>query len=84
MRPFSFSPTMEGTSIARDGGGSTSSRSDSSDCDSITKSHSSNRSFLSLRFFMSKPIDPLSFPTETTYSREAIESPSAGFLEIDA
>ncbi|XP_055810051.1 uncharacterized protein LOC129880160 [Solanum dulcamara] len=83
-RPFSFSPTMEGTSIARDGRGSTSSRSDSSDCDSITKSHSSYRSFPSRRFFMSKPIHPLSFLTETTPRREAIDSLSAGFLEFDA
>ncbi|XP_049405380.1 uncharacterized protein LOC125868851 [Solanum stenotomum] len=83
-RPFSFSPTMEGASIARDGRGSTSSRSDSSDCDSITKSHSSYRSFPSRRFFMSKPIHPLSFPTETTPRREAIDSLSAGFLEFDA
>ncbi|KAK4376665.1 hypothetical protein RND71_002961 [Anisodus tanguticus] len=84
MRPFS--PTMEGTSIARDGrGGSTWSRSDSSDCDSITKSHSSYCSFPSRRFFMSKPIHPLSFPTETTTPRrEAIDSLSAGFLELDA
>ncbi|KAJ8569959.1 hypothetical protein K7X08_006536 [Anisodus acutangulus] len=84
MRPFS--PTMEGTSIARDGrGGSTSSRSDSSDCDSITKSHSSYCSFPSRRFFMSKPIHPVSFPTETTTPRrEAIDSLSAGFFELDA
>ncbi|XP_060215308.1 uncharacterized protein LOC132642066 isoform X2 [Lycium barbarum] len=84
-RPFSFSPTMEVTSIARDSRGSTSSRSDSSDCDSITKSHSSYRSFPSRRFFMSKPIHPLSFPTDTsTPRREAIDSLSAGFLELDA
>ncbi|CAN4081289.1 unnamed protein product [Withania somnifera] len=83
-RPFSFSPTMEGALIARDGGGSTSSRSDSSDCDSVTKLHSSYRSFPSRRFFMSKPIHPLSVPTETTSRREAIDSPSAGFLEIGA
>ncbi|XP_009591586.2 uncharacterized protein [Nicotiana tomentosiformis] len=82
LRPFSFSPTMEGTSTARDGGGSTSSRSDNSDCDSITKSHSSHRSFPSRRFFMSKPIHPLSFPTETP-RREAIDSLSPGFLELD-
>ncbi|KAF3615841.1 Mandelonitrile lyase, related, putative isoform 3 [Capsicum annuum] len=62
MRPFSFSPTMEGTSIARDGGGSTSSRSDSSDCDSITNASGSldlteaSESFQS--DLLSKPCNP--------------------------
>ncbi|KAK6139340.1 hypothetical protein DH2020_026921 [Rehmannia glutinosa] len=63
LRPLYFSPTMEGTSAARDSGGSTSSRSDSScDYESMVKSHSSHRN---RRCFMSKAIHPLSFPSET-------------------
>ncbi|XP_022877821.1 uncharacterized protein LOC111395836 isoform X3 [Olea europaea var. sylvestris] len=55
----------EGTSTGRDFGGSTSSRSDSSDYDSIAKSHSSHHNFSRRRCFMSKAIHPLSFPSET-------------------
>nr|GMD28703.1 RING finger protein [Ipomoea batatas] len=83
LRPLSFSPTMEGTSTARDGRGSTSSRSDSSDSESITKSHSSHRNFPSCRYFMSKPIHPLSIPSETP-RREAFDSIPAGFSEFDS
>ncbi|VFQ74825.1 unnamed protein product [Cuscuta campestris] len=56
---------MEGNSNARDGRGSTSSRSESSDSESIAKSHSSHRNFPSYRYFMSKPIHPLSLPPKT-------------------
>ncbi|CAA2963068.1 Hypothetical predicted protein [Olea europaea subsp. europaea] len=65
LRQLSFSPAYEGTSTGRDFGGSTSSRSDSSDYDSIAKSHSSHHNFSRRRCFMSKAIHPLSFPSET-------------------
>ncbi|CAH9096712.1 unnamed protein product [Cuscuta epithymum] len=56
---------MEVTSIARDGRVSISSRSDSSDSESMTKSHSSHRNFPSRRYFMSNPVHPLSIPSGT-------------------
>lgn len=74
LGPLSFSPTMEGTSAAQDSGGSTSSRSDSSDYEPISKSHASHRNFSSRRCFLSKPIHPLSFPSDTTVP---------GFSEVD-
>ncbi|KAL2226088.1 UNVERIFIED_CONTAM: hypothetical protein Sindi_1967500 [Sesamum indicum] len=81
LRPLSFSPTMEGTSAARNSGGSTSSRSDSScDYESMVKSHSSHRN---RRCFMSKAIYPLSFPPETP-TRESTGLPPAGLPEFDA
>ncbi|CAI9096574.1 OLC1v1032755C1 [Oldenlandia corymbosa var. corymbosa] len=83
LRPLPFSPAMEGTSAARDSRGSTSSRSDSSDYDSIAKSHHTHRNFSSRRCFMSKPVHPLSFPSDTPRG-EATQSNSAGFLEFDA
>ncbi|KAL2542953.1 RING/U-box superfamily protein [Abeliophyllum distichum] len=82
VRPLSISPTYEGTSAGRDCGGSTSSRSDSSDYDSIAKSHSSHRNFSSRRCFMSKAIHPLYFPSETP-TREAADN-MAVFSEFDA
>lgn len=83
LRPLSFSPTMEGTSAARDSAGSTSSRSDSSDFESMAKTHYSHRNFSSRRCFMSKPVHPLSFPSDTP-RREATDSNPAAFLEFDA
>lgn len=62
--PLSFSPAMEGISATHDSRGSTSSRSDSSDYEVIPKSQSSHRNFSSRRCFMSKPVHPLSFPSE--------------------
>ncbi|KAL8533790.1 hypothetical protein ACS0TY_009981 [Phlomoides rotata] len=81
LRPLSFSPTMEGTSAARDSGGSTSSRSDSScDYESMLKSHASHRN---RRSFMSKAIHPLSFPSETP-TRQSYSTAPAGTLEYGA
>nr|XP_027123611.1 uncharacterized protein LOC113740252 [Coffea arabica] len=82
-RPLSFSPAMEGTSAARDSGGSTSSRSDSSDYESVAKTHHSHRNFSSRRCFMSKPVHPLTLPSDTP-RREATDSNAAGYLEFDA
>ncbi|KAL3631179.1 hypothetical protein CASFOL_024163 [Castilleja foliolosa] len=60
LRPSYYSPAMEGTSAARNSGGSTSSRSDSGcDYESMIKSHRNRRCF------MPKAIHPLSFPSET-------------------
>ncbi|KAK4598563.1 hypothetical protein RGQ29_015849 [Quercus rubra] len=79
---LSFRPTMEGTSEIPDSGGSTSSHSDSSESEPTFKSRlSSHRNFSSRRSFMSKPIHPLSFSTQT-YTREAPDS-TAGFSEFD-
>ncbi|KAG6429723.1 hypothetical protein SASPL_107776 [Salvia splendens] len=79
-RPLSFSPTMEGTSAARDGGGSTSSQSDSScDYESMVKSHTLHRN---RRCFMSKAIHPLSLPSERR-TRESSSIASAGLAEFD-
>ncbi|XP_042498032.1 uncharacterized protein LOC122076672 [Macadamia integrifolia] len=64
--PLSFTPSMEGTSAIRYSAGSSSSRSDGSEYEPIAKMPaSSNRNFSSRRSFMSKPIHPLSFPTQT-------------------
>ncbi|XP_047323101.1 uncharacterized protein LOC124926834, partial [Impatiens glandulifera] len=64
QRPSSFSPTMEGTVTAQDSAGSTSSRSDGSESDPIVKS-SQQRPFPSRRYFMSKPVHPMSYLLET-------------------
>lgn len=82
LRPLSFSPANEGTSAGRDFGGSTSSRSDSSDYDSVAKSHSSHRNFSSCRCFMSKAIHPLSFPSETP--TRATDDMAVGMSEFEA
>ncbi|KAK3027336.1 hypothetical protein RJ639_040428 [Escallonia herrerae] len=82
LGPLSFSPTMEGTSATQDSGGSTSFRSDSSDYESMAKLHPSQRNFSNSRRFMSKPIHPLSFPSETP-GRESAEMAANGFSEFD-
>lgn len=80
----SFQSTMEGTSEIQDTGGSTSSRSDSSESEPTVKaSSSSHHTFTSRRSFMSKPIHPLSFPSQTL-PREASDFTVAGFPEYDA
>ncbi|GAB4840033.1 hypothetical protein Ancab_020742 [Ancistrocladus abbreviatus] len=82
--PLPFLPMMEGTSRMLDGGGSTSSRSDGSECEHMAKLHlSAHRSFPSRRSFMSKPIHPLSFPMLTS-TREALGGSNPGFPEYDA
>ncbi|GMH01739.1 hypothetical protein Nepgr_003578 [Nepenthes gracilis] len=64
---LSFTPTMEGTSRAPDGVGSTSSRSDGSEYEHTAKLHlPTHCNFPSRRSFMSKPIHPLSFPIQTS------------------
>ncbi|PSS13516.1 Histone-lysine N-methyltransferase [Actinidia chinensis var. chinensis] len=84
LGPLSFSPTMEGTSAVQDSRGSTSSRSDSSDYEPMTKSHlSSHRSFPSHRYFMSKPVHPRSLPSETP-TREVAITTRASFADLDA
>ncbi|KAL6983467.1 hypothetical protein U1Q18_016853 [Sarracenia purpurea var. burkii] len=83
LGPLSFSPTTEGTSAIQDSGGSSSSRSDSSDYEPMTKSHlSSHRNFSSRRCFMSKPIHPVSLPFEMP-TREVSDATAAGFSEFD-
>ncbi|XP_073303280.1 uncharacterized protein [Primulina huaijiensis] len=85
LRPLSFSPTMEGTSVARDSGGSTSSRSDSScDYESMVKPHSSHRNFANRRCFTPKAIHPLSFPSEITPTREISNIAPTGLSEPSA
>ncbi|KAL1569915.1 hypothetical protein AAHA92_01330 [Salvia divinorum] len=79
--PLSFSPTMEGISAARDSGGSTSSRSDSScDYDYVVKSKTPHRN---RRCFMSKGIHPLSLPSERP-ARESTGISSAGLASDTA
>ncbi|KAL2904009.1 Inactive histone-lysine N-methyltransferase 2E [Bienertia sinuspersici] len=81
--PLSFTPTMEGTSMVRDGGGFASPHSDGSEFEHTGKLNlSTPRNFPSRRSFMSKPIHPLSFPHSST--REASASPAAGFSAYDA
>ncbi|KAK9116699.1 hypothetical protein Sjap_015646 [Stephania japonica] len=64
--PLGVSPPMEGTSGLVHGAGSTSSRSDNSDYEAITKgSTHSNRNF-SRCSFISKPIHPISFINQIT------------------
>nr|XP_043633851.1 uncharacterized protein LOC122605043 [Erigeron canadensis] len=64
--PSSFSPTIEGISVSAplDSRGSISSRSDSSDYEAMVKSQSSYRNLATRRCFMSKPVHPLTCPTE--------------------
>lgn len=76
---LSFSPVIEGILAVQDSIGSTSSRSDNSDYESVVKSHSSHRS---RRYFMSKPIHPLSLPYETP-AREIHDTRANGFPESD-
>ncbi|XP_010265165.2 PREDICTED: uncharacterized protein LOC104602979 isoform X1 [Nelumbo nucifera] len=65
--PLTFTPLMEGSSAIPYSAGSTSSRSDGSEYEPITKTHASSHRRYS---FMSKPVHPLSFPT-LTLGREA-------------
>ncbi|XP_021746934.1 uncharacterized protein LOC110712784 [Chenopodium quinoa] len=82
--PLSFTPTMEGTSVVRDGGGFTSPRSDGSEFEHIGKhSLSTPRNFPSHRAFISKPVHPLSFPVHS-FTREVSASPAAGLPAYDA
>ncbi|XP_057950273.1 uncharacterized protein LOC131145171 [Malania oleifera] len=79
-----YTPTMEGTSAIVDSGGSTSSRSDGSECEPMAKLHLfTHRNVSSRRSFMSKPIHPLSFPTQTP-TREASDAAVTGYSENEA
>lgn len=81
---FSFTPAIEGTSANPYSRGSTSSRSDGSESEPRVKScMSSQHNFSSRLSFISKPIYPLSFPTQTS-NREAIDSASTVLSEDDA
>ncbi|GAA0141088.1 hypothetical protein LIER_35332 [Lithospermum erythrorhizon] len=82
-RSLSFSPAMEETSVDRDSAGSTSSRSDNTDYDSVAKSHPSHRNYSSRRCFMSKPIHPLSFTSQMP-RREGTNSMPTALGELDA
>ncbi|XP_010527917.1 PREDICTED: uncharacterized protein LOC104805168 [Tarenaya hassleriana] len=76
LRKVPFTPTVEGTSRNADIGGSFSSFSDSGDSESTARAHtSSHRNISSRRFFLSKPVHPLMFPSETV--REASDSADA-------
>ncbi|OMO93245.1 Zinc finger, RING-type [Corchorus capsularis] len=78
---LSFASTVEGISTNADSGFSTSSHSDSSESEPMVKqSSSSHRNFSSRRYFMSKPIHPLSFPMGTPMT-EASDSAAAGFSD---
>ncbi|XP_050372381.1 uncharacterized protein LOC126790254, partial [Argentina anserina] len=80
----SFRPTMEGTSEIQDLRGSTSSHSDSSESEPTVKaSLSSHHTFASRRSFMSKPIYPLSVPSQTL-PREASDFTIAESPSFDA
>lgn len=84
--PFSFAPTMEGTTSANpDSISSSSFRSDGSEYYDLTsKSQSfSHRNISNRRSFMSKPIHPLYFPMQQTPTREASETLTTGFPELD-
>lgn len=75
---------LQGTSENLDSGGSSSTHSDSSESEPTVKSYtSSHRNFSSHRSFMSKPIHPLSFPTQTP-PRELSDFTAAGLAEFDA
>ncbi|KAJ7953834.1 RING/U-box superfamily protein [Quillaja saponaria] len=81
---ISFTPTKEGTFENPDSGGSTLSRSHSSESEPTLKSYlSSQRNFSSRHSFISKPIHPLSF-TDETPSGEAFDTSVAGFSEFGA
>jgi len=67
----------EGISGQQNSGGSTSSRSEGSECDIVPKSYSSTpRNFPSRRSFLSKPVHPLSFP-EHALEAQGNQSPVA-------
>ncbi|XWS23175.1 hypothetical protein CRYUN_Cryun29cG0098500 [Craigia yunnanensis] len=79
-----FASTVERTSTNADSGVSTSSHSDSSESEPMVKSClSSHPNFSSWRYFISKPIQPLSFPTMTP-TAEACDSAVAGFSDDTA
>lgn len=78
--PF-FDGTLQGTSTNADSGISTSSHSDSSESEPMLKPRSSShRNFSNRRYFMSKPIHPLSFPTGIP-TTEASDAAFAGFSD---
>ncbi|XP_024991688.1 uncharacterized protein LOC112525694 isoform X2 [Cynara cardunculus var. scolymus] len=64
LYPFRQLLSLQGISAPQDSRGSISSRSDSSDYDAMAKSQSSHRNFTGRRCFMSKPVHPLTFPSE--------------------
>lgn len=74
---------MQETSENPDSGGSISSRSESSESESIAKSRSSQWNFSTHRSFMSKAVHPLSFP-DLAPARETFEPAVASFSEFDA
>ncbi|KAE8683056.1 NAC domain-containing protein 90-like [Hibiscus syriacus] len=79
-----FTSIVEGTSTNADSGVSTSSYSDSSESEPMVRQCLSSHRNISSRYcFMSKPIHPLSFPTETP-STEALESTVAGLSDDTA
>ncbi|CAO2829563.1 unnamed protein product [Amaranthus hypochondriacus] len=81
--PLSFTPTMEGASMVRDGAGLISPHSDGSEFELTGRLNlSTSRNFPSRRSFMSKPIHPLSFPVNSV-TREATASPTAGVSGFD-
>ncbi|XP_019053582.1 PREDICTED: uncharacterized protein LOC104602979 isoform X2 [Nelumbo nucifera] len=73
--PLTFTPLMEGSSAIPYSAGSTSSRSDGSEYEPITKTHASSHRRYS---FMSKPVHPLSFPTLTLELHSASGFPEFG------
>ncbi|XP_021912013.1 uncharacterized protein LOC110825809 isoform X2 [Carica papaya] len=82
LRQPSLAPVMEGMSASADYGVSNSSRSDSTGSEpNMRPCLSSHHNFSSKRYFMSKPIHPLSFPMETP--REASEAAAARFSDFD-
>ncbi|KAL3751591.1 hypothetical protein ACJRO7_012428 [Eucalyptus globulus] len=83
-RSLSFASMMEGTTVNRDSLGSCSSHSDSSESEPAFKScMRTHRNISSRRFFISKPIHPLSFPTDSP-AREDSDPAAAGILGLDA
>ncbi|KAK7274858.1 hypothetical protein RIF29_15957 [Crotalaria pallida] len=80
----SFTPTKEVTSENPNSEGSTSSRSESSESDSTTKSGlSSQMNFSNRRFFISKPIHPLTFP-DLAHTKETFDPAITAFPEFGA
>ncbi|XP_021299928.1 uncharacterized protein LOC110428405 [Herrania umbratica] len=76
-----FASIVEGILSNADSGVSTSSHSDSSESEAMVKPClSSHRNFSNRRYFMSKPIHPLSFP-EGTPTTEASDSAVTGFSD---
>ncbi|KAK3223014.1 hypothetical protein Dsin_010039 [Dipteronia sinensis] len=83
-RQFSLTPTFEGSSANPDSRDSTSSLSDSNEFEPRVKScSSSHRNFSSRLSFMSKPIYPLSLPTQTPV-KEASDAAATSFSDYDA